>query len=179
MSRPESQLVKSSEMDNDGLQAARSLLWDVFGSEMTEYDWVHCLGGVHALVWEGPELVGHGSVVERRMLHAGRALRTGYAEGIAVRADRRGHGYGASIMAALEAVIRNDYEVGALGATDEAAGFYAARGWMLWQGPSSALTPDGIKKTPEDDGDIFVFPVSVSVDILGELTCDWREGDLW
>jgi len=43
-------------------------------------------------------------------------------------------------MDALETVVRGAYELGALGATDEAAAFYAARGWMLWRGPSSALT---------------------------------------
>ena len=31
------------------------------------------------------------------------------------------------------------------------ARFYAARGWTLWQGPSSALTPTGLQCTEEDD----------------------------
>ena len=60
------------------------------------------LGGVHALILEGGELIGHGSVVQRRMVHAGRALRTGWIEGVAVRADRRRQGHGALLMAALE-----------------------------------------------------------------------------
>lgn len=37
----------------------------------TDEDHEHALGGVHALVWEGPELIGHGSVVMRRLLHDG------------------------------------------------------------------------------------------------------------
>ena len=166
-------------MDNDALQAARALLWDVFGSEMTEDDWEHCLGGVHALVWDRGELIGHGSVIQRRLQHAGRALKTGYIEGLAVRADRRGEGHGASIMAALEAVVRENFELGALSTTEQAASFYAARGWRLWEGPSSALSPRGIEKTPEDDGGIFVLPVSAPIHTRGELTCDWRAGDLW
>lgn len=60
------------------------------------------LGGVHALVVAEGELVGHGSVVQRRLLHAGRALRTGYVEGVAVRQDRRRRGHGAAMMSALE-----------------------------------------------------------------------------
>ena len=32
------------------------------------------LGGVHALILEDGALIGHGSVVQRRLLHAGRAL---------------------------------------------------------------------------------------------------------
>jgi hypothetical protein len=58
------------------------------------------LGGVHALILEDGELIGHGSVVQRRLLHARQALRTGYIEGVAVRADRRRQRPGALLMAA-------------------------------------------------------------------------------
>jgi aminoglycoside 2'-N-acetyltransferase I len=75
--------------------------------------------------------------------------------------------------------VRGAYEIGALGATDAAAAFYAARGWKLWQGPSSALTPAGVKRTGEDDGCIYVLPVDVPLDLSSELTCDWRDGDVW
>ena len=78
----------TADVDTATLSAARALLYDVF-EDMTEHDWEHALGGVHALVWEGSELVGHACVVQRRLLHRGRALRTGYVEGLAVRADRR------------------------------------------------------------------------------------------
>ena len=168
----------TAELDAATLSAARALLYDVF-DDMTEHDWEHALGGVHALVWEGAELVGHASVIQRRLLHGGRALRAGYVEGVGVRADRRGRGYGAAMMDALEKVIRGAYELGALGAAEEAAAFYAARGWMLWRGPSSALTPDGIRRTGEDDGCIYVLPVQVQLDLFSELTCDWRDGDPW
>jgi aminoglycoside 2'-N-acetyltransferase I len=83
------------------------------------------------------------------------------------------------MMAALEHVARRAYDVAALGATDEAAAFYAARGWQLWQGSSSALTPTGIQRTPDDDGAIYVLPLGVPLDLSGELTCDWRDGDVW
>ncbi len=161
------------------LTAARALLEEVFEGEMTEHDWEHALGGVHALVFEEGEVVGHASVVQRRLLHRGRALRTGYVEGVGVRGDRRGRGYGAAMMEAVERVVRGAYELGALAAADEAAGFYVARRWQLWQGPSSALTPAGIERTEEEDGGIYVLPVSSPLDLFGELTCDWRDGDLW
>lgn len=137
------------------------------------------LGGVHALLVDEAGLVGHGSVVQRRLLHAGRALRTGYIEGVAVREDRRRPGHGAALMSALERVVRSAYQLGALGASVEAARLYASRGWQLWQGPSSALTPDGIRRTPGKDGYIYVLPVSVQVDVTGEIACDWRSGTLW
>jgi aminoglycoside 2'-N-acetyltransferase I len=168
----------TAELNDAARRAARALLDDVF-EDMTDHDWEHALGGVHALIWEGAELIGHASLIQRRLLHRGRALRTGYVEGVGVRADRRRHGHGAAMMAALEGVARRAYDLAALGATDEAAAFYAARGWQLWRGPSSALTPHGIQRTAEDDGGIYVLPLEVPLDLPGELTCDWRDGDLW
>ena len=161
------------------LAAARALLEDVFAGEMTECDWEHALGGIHALVWEGDELIGHASVVQRRLLHAGRALRAGYVEGVGVRADRRRRGYGMALMDAVESVIRGAYEVGALGSTDEARGFYEARGWERWRGPTSALTPTGIVRTPHDDGAVYILPGDAKLDLTGDLICDWRDGDVW
>ncbi len=76
-------------------------------------------------------------------------------------------------------MVRGAYDLGALGAADEASDFYAARGWKRWQGPSSALTPTGIQHTEEEDGCIYVLPVAVPLDLFGELTRDWRDGDLW
>jgi aminoglycoside 2'-N-acetyltransferase I len=169
----------TADLDAATLEAARALLDAVFEGELTDHDWEHSLGGVHALVWEGTELIGHASVIQRRLLHRGRALRTGYVEGVGVRADRRGRGHGAAMMEALERVVRGAYELGALGAADQAADFYAARGWALWQGPSSTLTPTGIVPTEEEDGCIYVLPLGVPLDLSGELTCDWRDGDVW
>jgi aminoglycoside 2'-N-acetyltransferase I len=169
----------TAELDPATLDAARALLDDVFDGDMTYHDWEHALGGVHALAWDGAELVGHASVVQRRLLHAGQALRTGYVEGVGVRADRRRQGHGAAMMAALERVIRGAYEMGALATADEAHAFYASCGWKLWQGPSSALTPTGIVRTREEDGGIYVLPVTVPLDLTGDLVCDWRDGDLW
>jgi aminoglycoside 2'-N-acetyltransferase I len=168
----------TADLDVATLSAARALLYDVF-DDMTDQDWEHCLGGVHALVWEGAELIGHASVIQRRLLHGGHALRAGYVEGVGVREDRRGRGHGAAMMQALERVVRGAYDLGALGSTDEAIGFYAARGWQLWLGPSSALTPRGIERTEDADGAIYVLPVHVPLDLSGELTCDWRDGDVW
>ena len=130
-------------------------------------------------MWEGDELIGHASVVQRRLLHDGRALRTGYVEGVGVRADRRGRGHAAAMMEVLERVVLGAYELGALSATSQAAGFYAARGWKQWRGPTSALTPTGIARTEDDDGGVYVLPVAPPLDLSGELVCDWRDGDVW
>jgi aminoglycoside 2'-N-acetyltransferase I len=169
----------TAELDRATLAAARALLYEVFEGDIDEQDWEHALGGVHALAFEDGELVGHASVIQRRLLHAGRALRAGYVEGVGVRAQHRRRGHGAAMMAALERVLRGAYEIGALGATDEGAAFYAERGWQRWQGPTSALTPAGVVRTEDDDGAVYVLPLSAPLDLAGELTCDWRDGDVW
>jgi aminoglycoside 2'-N-acetyltransferase I len=171
--------LHTADLDSATRTAARVLLDDVFDGEMTDDDWEHCLGGVHALLWDGPELIGHAAVVQRRLFHAGRVLRAGYVEGVGVRADRRRLGHGAALMAEVERIIRGAYHLGALGATDEAAAFYAARGWRLWRGHTSALTPTGVQRTPDEDDCIFVLAADLPLDLTGELTCDWREGDAW
>jgi aminoglycoside 2'-N-acetyltransferase I len=169
----------TSELDEDTRAAARALLYAAFPGEMTEDDWEHCLGGIHALAYVDGELVGHAALVQRRLLYAGRALRTGYVEGVAVRADQRRRGHGAALLAALEPVIRAAYDLGALGATDEGARLYAARGWRRWEGPLSSLTPEGLRRRPEQDGDIWVLEAGVPLDVTRPLACDWRDGDLW
>ena len=102
------------------LRAARALLDDVFAGEMTDADWEHALGGIHALAWEDDVLIGHASVIQRRLWLGGRALRTGYVEGVGVRADRRRRGVAAALMDEIERVIRGAYDLGALGTTDMA-----------------------------------------------------------
>ena len=171
--------VHTADLDDATLAAARAFLDDVFEGELTDDDWDHALGGVHALLWEGAELIGHASVVQRRLLHGGRARRTGYVEGVGVRADRRRRGHGGALMGALERVIRGAYELGALGSTDQAMDFYARRGWKRWPGPTSALTAAGISRTEGEDGSVYVLPHTVPLDLEGELVCDWRDGDLW
>ena len=160
------------------LAAARDLLFEVF-DDMTDADWDHCLGGVHALAYEGSTLVGHASVMQRRLIHRGVALRAGYIEGVVVRESARRRGHAATMMTALERVIRVAYDLGALGASDEGVPFYLGRGWQVWRGPLAALTPDGIVPTPEEDGAIFVLPAGTPLDLDGDLTCGWRAGDVW
>jgi aminoglycoside 2'-N-acetyltransferase I len=168
----------TADLDPGVLAAARALLFEVF-DDMAEQDWEHALGGVHALVLEGGEVIGHASVVQRRLLHGGRALRPGYVEGVAVRADRRRRGHASAMMAELERVLRGGYELGALGASDEAVPLYTGRGWRRWEGPTSALTPKGVVRTEEEDGGVYVLPLSAPLDPRGELVCDWRDGDVW
>jgi aminoglycoside 2'-N-acetyltransferase I len=170
--------VHTADLDAGTRSAIRALLDAAFGG-VGDDTFENVLGGLHALLAEDGELVGHASVVQRRLLYDGRPLRTGYIEGVAVREDRRRRGHGAAMMSVLERVVRSGYQLGALGASAEGGRLYAARGWRLWRGPSSALTPEGIRRTAGNDGSIYVLPVSVPLDVSGELVCDWRHGALW
>ncbi|MEU1818506.1 GNAT family N-acetyltransferase [Streptomyces roseifaciens] len=170
----------TSGLTDAELAAVRALVDDAFEGDFSDEDWDHTVGGMHALVWEGGELIGHGSLVQRRMLHRGQALRAGYVEAVAVRGDRRRQGVASAVMDALEEVLRRGgYELGALGAADEAVPLYAGRGWQQWRGPSAVLSPAGVRRTEEEDGCIYVMPLTAKLDLDAELACDWRPGDVW
>ncbi len=160
-------------------RAAIRALMDAAFDGVSDDTFDNVLGGIHALVLDGAELIGHASVVQRRMLHGGRTLRAGYIEGVAVRADRRRQGHGDSMMSVLEPIVRSAYHLGALGASADGSWLYTARGWQLWRGPTCALTPDGIRRTAEADGAVYVLPASVPLDLDGELICGWRPAALW
>ena len=177
----------TADLSPADLTAVRELLWSAFVGEdaMTEADFEHCLGGMHVLVWDGDVLVGHGAVLMRRLLHrllddgTGRALRTGYVEGVAVHPGRRRQGHAHTVMAELERIVAAGYEVGALGTSDDGVPLYTSRGWWPWPGTTSAVTPDGVRRTPDVDGWILLWPPDAGLDRSGDLACDWREGDAW
>jgi aminoglycoside 2'-N-acetyltransferase I len=179
----ELRVAHTAQLDERELRAARALLDDVFAGELEDSDWEHALGGMHALAYEpaGGALVGHASVIQRRLVHGGRALRAGYVEAVGVRDDVRRRGVGGLLMDAVEDVVRNAYDLGALGATDLAVPFYVSRGWRRWRGPSWALTPDGVVRTADVDGAIYVLAVDGGAELAldGPLMADWRDGDVW
>ncbi len=156
---------------------------EAFGGDFTDADWEHTLGGMHALICRHGALIAHGAVVQRRLLYRDTALRCGYLEGVAVREDWRGQGLATAVMDALEQVLRGAYQIGALSASEEGRPMYTARGWLAWQGPTSVLQPAGVARTPGDDRSLFVLPIDLpdglELDTTAELTCDWRDGDVW
>jgi aminoglycoside 2'-N-acetyltransferase I len=172
-------VVHTSDLDAATREAALAMLIEAFHGDFADDDWEHSLGGMHAVAWEGEEIVGHASLVQRRLLHGGRALRAGYVEGVGVRADRRGRGIGGAVMEPLERLLRGAFDVGGLAATDAAMRLYESHGWLRWRGPTSALTPFGIVRTADADGAVYVLPLAAPLDLDGELTCDWRDGDVW
>jgi aminoglycoside 2'-N-acetyltransferase I len=115
----------------------------------------------------------------RRLLHEGRALRAGYVEAVAVRADRRRLGHAGRVMTELERIVRGGYELGALSSSSVAQDFYRGRGWQPWTGTASVLAPGGVQRLPGEESSIYLLPVSVTPTPRGDLACDWRDGDAW
>jgi aminoglycoside 2'-N-acetyltransferase I len=159
----------------------RRLLDEAYGPEFTDEDWEHALGGLHTLVFEQGELVGHVSVVQRRLLHQGRAIRTGYVEALAVRSDRRRRGLAAAAMREAERIIEAAYDLGGLGDGTGIPDFYQRRGWLTWTGPTFVSSPEGQRWTPDEDGWVLVrrTPTSPPLELDAPLGCDWRPGDVW
>lgn len=180
-------LIHTADLDAETREDAHRMVVEAFredgagdpGAAFGDDDWEHALGGMHALICRHGAIIAHGAVVQRRLLYRGKALRCGYIEAVAVRADWRGQGLGTAIMDALEQVLRGAYQLGALAASEAGPALYLPRGWQQWQGPTSALTPAGSRRTPDDDGGVYVLPISVELDTSAELTCDWRDGDAW
>ncbi|MCF6522949.1 GNAT family N-acetyltransferase [Streptomyces sp. JJ36] len=172
----------TAELAGHELDAVRALLDQAFGGDFSDADWDHTLGGVHVTLREDGEVLAHGAVVQRRLLHGDRALRTGYVEGLAVRPGRQRQGHGTAVLDALERVVRAAYPLGALSATPEGERLYLSRGWRRWQGRTFVLAPEGLRRTPEEDDAVFVLPPGdggTPLDLTGDLVCDWRCGDVW
>ena len=126
-------------------------------------------------------VVAHGAVVPRTLLAGQRALRTGYIEAVATRADRRGRGLATLVMREVGRVVQRGYELGALGDGSGIPGFYQRLGWETWQGPTFVAGPRGRERTAEEDGSILVLrtPTTAGLELAGALVCDWRAGDVW
>ncbi|MFD6419020.1 GNAT family N-acetyltransferase [Streptomyces sp. NPDC060194] len=168
--------VHTADLEPAERAALRAFLEECFDGRFDAEDWDHTLGGLHVLAHDQGELVAHGSVVQRRVVHEGRAYRAGYVEGVAVRADRRRRGYGGRVMAALERIVDRAYDFGALSASDAGAPLYTGRGWSVWPGRLAALGPQGLVPLPEEEGTTYVRPLPGAG--RGRLDFDWRDGDV-
>lgn len=176
--------IPTPDLTSNEITAIRSLLAAAFASEdeddqFDDDDWEHALGGRHFVLDLDGEIVAHASVVEREIHVDGRPLRTGYVEAVATAPDRQGTGLGSIVMADVTSYIRDRFELGALGTGRHR--FYGRLGWVTWAGPSFVRTPDGPRRTADEDGYILVLPTASSppLDLTAPISCDWRPGDVW
>ena len=82
-------------------------------------------------------------------------------------------------MREVDAWIDERFELGVLGTGRHA--FYERLGWMTWRGQAFVRTPDGPRRTPDEEGFILVLrtPRTPPLDLDGSISCDWRPGDVW
>lgn len=168
-------MAHTAELTGEELGAVRALM-DAAFDDYTDHDWSHGLGGMHALVVDGDDVLAHGSVVMRRLLVDRRSLRCGYVEGVATAPAHRRQGHASTVMVALEG-LAPAYDLLALSSSQAGQAFYRGRGWQDWRGPSSVMTPGGTEATSDEDGSIMVL--GDDLDLEASITCDWREGDVW
>ena len=175
--------LATADLTPTELAAIRAMLVDAFGPDDDEAfgddDWEHGLGGVHFVLDVDGEIVAHASVVERELHVGGRPVRTGYVEAVATATERQNLGFGSMVMSEVGAYIRGAFELGALGTGRHH--FYERLGWRTWIGPSSVRTPDGPRRTPDEDGYVLVLatPTSPPLDLTAPISCDWRPGEVW
>ena len=172
-------LVHTADLDNESRDDARRMLADAFDGDFSDADWDHAQGGMHAVICHHGALIAHASVVQRRLLYRGAALRCGYIEAVAVREDWREQGLGSAVMDAVEQVIRGAYQLGALGAAENLRAFTPPAGGSAGLARRRCSRPTGLTRTPDDDGNVFVLPVGLDLDTSADLVCDWRDADVW
>ena len=175
--------LRTADLTPAEVGVIRELLRRAFGDDPEEAfgedDWQHALGGDHVVLEVAGEIVCHAAVVARELRIGGLPLHTGYVEAVATAPGHQDRGHGTRVMEEVGGIIRERFELGALGTGSHH--FYERLGWETWQGPSSVRTPDGHRRTPDEDGYILVLrtPRTPPLDPLAPISCDWRPGDVW
>ncbi len=173
-------VVTSDQIDRNTRSALRSLWHNAFGDSFTEDDADHAYGGVHVLARDEAELVGHASVVPRRIRFGdGPWLDVGYVEAVSTAPERQGEGLGRATMQRLRQEIAERWPVAML-STGRATGFYERLGWERWRGTSYTSTSAG--EVPDDEhGGLMILRLDPSVvpDLTVSVTCEDRPGDAW
>lgn len=171
----------TDELTADELTSIRAVMDAAFDGDFSDDDWAHSLGGVHALVTDSDTVVAHACVVARTIRVGGVGpLRAGYVEAVATAPDRQGSGLGSAVMAALDDVIRDRFDVAFL--STSAQRFYERLGWRRWQGSTWVRHPDGTRERTEEEDDgimVLIVPDAPPIDLRAAVECDARAGDHW
>jgi len=161
------------------LRALFDEAWHHKAEVFTEDDFRHAFGGVHFLMQDGSEIVGHASVVPRELRTGGHRLATGYVEAVATRPDHQRRGIGTELMRAVDTHIDQAFALGAL--DTGIAAFYERLGWSVWTGPTFVWKDVGPEPTPDEDGSVLILRTATTpeLDPTLPLMCEWRPGDVW
>lgn len=173
--------VESPQVDAETRLALRALWRRAYGDRFTDDDADHAYGGVHVLSRDGGRLVGHASVVPRRIRFGDGPWRSvGYVEAVATDPDRQREGVGRRTMERLHDEIGARWSAAML-STGRATGFYELLGWERWLGPTYVQTAAGVVSSDDDHGGLMVLRLDSTVgpDVRTSVTCEDRVGDAW
>lgn len=127
-------VLESDRVDAAARVALHRLWATAIGDRFDSDDADHACGGVHALVHDGGQLVGHASAVPRLITFGDQPWRVvGYVEAVATDPERQGEGISRLAMLRLHDEIASRWQV-ALLSTGRATGFYELLGWERWLG---------------------------------------------
>jgi aminoglycoside 2'-N-acetyltransferase I len=176
---PDIKVFATDEASADFLLDIRRIVVEAFEGRFSDEDWDHALGGTHVVVTEGDEVISHASVVTRILEVGGQPIRTGYIEGVGTAPARQGQGLGSLAMTEITALVRRDFEMGAL--STEAHGFYENLGWERWRGPTFVRRGSETVRSAEEDDGIMVlrFGGTEHLDLTATIACEGRSGDDW
>ena len=174
-------VAESEQLDAATRGVLRSLWARAFGDDrFDDHDADHAYGGVHVLVLDGDDIVGHASAVPRNICFGDGPWRTvGYVEAVATDPDRQREGVGRRTMERLHDEIHARWPV-ALLSTGSATGFYESLGWERWRGTSYTRTAAGVVADDEHGGLMILrLDPTVVPDLTVDVTCEDRPGDAW
>jgi aminoglycoside 2'-N-acetyltransferase I len=174
-------VVPSAELVAREWATLTDLCEAAFAEPWEDY-WQSIGPGVHVLAEEANAgIVAHAAIVDRLLYPADGVLRAGYVEAVAVLPGTQRRGLGTMVMEAIDGMIDDGYELGALGTGSQP--FYQRLGWVVWQGPTWIRHPDGrLERSPTEDGGIMVRRTPTTppwLDLAAPIAVDWRPGEVW
>ncbi len=172
--------MEAAEVSAERVSAIRRMLDEAFDGRFSDDDWNHSLGGTHAMILDGEQVLAHASVVPRTITVGTRQVHVGYVEGAGVTPALHRQGLGSAVIVAINGVIGDRFELGML-STGEFQ-FYERLGWERWHGPTWTIHADGRRERTEDEDDgIMAYRTERSgdVDVTSPIVCEHRLGDCW
>lgn len=174
-------LAHSSELTELEWQVLTALCIAAFNEPWDSY-WRDIGPGLHVLAEEAEQgIVGHAAIVDRPLYPGSGVLQAGYVEAVAVWPRLQRSGLGTQLMAEINRLIDDAYELGALGTGSHP--FYERLGWEVWRGPTWIRERDGrLTRSAAEDGNIMVRRTPrtpADLDLAGPIAVDWRPGEVW
>jgi aminoglycoside 2'-N-acetyltransferase I len=174
-------IARSTDLVAADWEALTELCIAAFNEPWDSY-WEDIGPGVHVIARDpGAGVVAHAAIVDRPLYPGPQTLQAGYVEAVAVWPHLQRSGLGTLVMAEIDRLIDEGYELGGLGTGSHA--FYERLGWVRWRGPTWIRHPDGRhERSAGEDGNIMVRLTPRSppgIDLTQPIAVDWRPGEVW